>query len=356
MLGGFLSDDLLMFNTVSLTWTPVKTSGLLPSPRFQHKFAAVGEQIYLFGGCSHNSSYCKDVHMLNTDTLTWQKCEVKGECPLTCTGFSLTAHHDKDIYFFGGKCTNKTGAVSSTSEVHKLSIAKMKWKVPLYVGIPPERRHDHTAFIIHSHMYVFGGRNEEQEFNDLKVMKLINPSERQPVMKEILSEFGIQGVSNGFSPTKIPNVKYELSSSPSPARFETPSAKITDESNFTAVRNEAMDMIHRAFAILDAQFQKLDREKSELARAVVALQYEKEAFSGHHQKQKQELQEMIERHKAQNESWLRAWAEENDKERKALCKLREEIMREQNRLKEEHYTIQKRSERLHSIMQQFKGM
>lgn len=29
-------------------------------------------------------------------------------------------------------------------------------------------------------LYVFGGKNEEQEFNDLKVMKLINPSERQP--------------------------------------------------------------------------------------------------------------------------------------------------------------------------------
>lgn len=29
-------------------------------------------------------------------------------------------------------------------------------------------------------LYVFGGKNEEEEFNDLKVMKLINPSERQP--------------------------------------------------------------------------------------------------------------------------------------------------------------------------------
>ena len=84
-------------------------------------------------------------------------------------------------------------------------------------------------------MYIFGGKNEEQEFNDLKVMKLINPSERQPgnslfqhvyslffhiinciqpvlfplgmkcnlvsplclVMKDILSEFGLQGVSHG---------------------------------------------------------------------------------------------------------------------------------------------------------------
>ncbi|KAI9547159.1 hypothetical protein NQZ68_019980 [Dissostichus eleginoides] len=119
----------------------------------------------------------------------------------------------KDIYLFGGKSTNEDGTETSSNEIHKLSISKMKWKVPLYVGIPPARRHGHTTFIIHSHLYVFGGKNEEQEFNDLKVMKLINPSERQPVMKEILSEFGLQGVSHSFTPTKIPNVRYELSES-----------------------------------------------------------------------------------------------------------------------------------------------
>lgn len=35
-----------------------------------------------------------------------------------------------------------------------LSPAKMKWKVPLYVGIPPARRHGHTSFILHSHVSV----------------------------------------------------------------------------------------------------------------------------------------------------------------------------------------------------------
>lgn len=41
-----------------------------------------------------------------------------------------------------------------------------------------------NAFLIHIvllfQLYVFGGKNEEQELNDLKIMKLINPSERQP--------------------------------------------------------------------------------------------------------------------------------------------------------------------------------
>uniref|UniRef100_A0A8P4KKU0 Rab9 effector protein with kelch motifs n=1 Tax=Dicentrarchus labrax TaxID=13489 RepID=A0A8P4KKU0_DICLA len=179
-VGGNPTNDLMVFNTVSLTWTPVKTSGSLPPALCGQSFALVGDQLFMFGGYEEGGIFCKDLYVLNTDNLVWQKWEVKGESPAACSGQTLTAHHDKDIYLFGGKSTNDDGTVTSSNEIHKLSIAKMKWKVPLYVGIPPARRHGHTAFILHSHLFVFGGKNEEQEFNDLKVMKLINPSERQP--------------------------------------------------------------------------------------------------------------------------------------------------------------------------------
>lgn len=107
---------------------------------------------------------------------------------------------------------------------HPIFPAKMKWKIPLYIGIPPARRYGHTAFIFHSHvckelnltlsssslvyhsypcvcvcwwqLFVFGGKNEEQEFNDLKVMKLINPSERQPGTRWLHS---IRGVCSALS-------------------------------------------------------------------------------------------------------------------------------------------------------------
>ncbi|XP_049909422.1 rab9 effector protein with kelch motifs isoform X1 [Epinephelus moara] len=357
-LGGNPSDDLLVFNTVSLTWTPVKTSGSLPPALFGQSFALVGDQVFMFGGCEAGGDFCKDLHVLNTESLVWQKWEVKGESPAACSGQTLTAHHDKDIYLFGGKSTNEDGTVTSSNEIHKLSISKMKWKVPLYVGIPPARRHGHTAFILHSHLYVFGGKNEEQEFNDLKVMKLINPSERQPVMKEILSEFGLQGVSHSFTPTKVPNVRYELSDS---AAFSQPrgpaaNAQVFVHRDFSAVRDQAMKMIQTAFALLDQEFLKLDREKSELSQAAAALQRDKEAHEACRQQQQQELQEMLDRHRSQNEAWLRARAEENDRERRELCRLREEVLQEQERLKEEQSSIQKRSEHLLSIMQQFKGM
>ncbi|XP_071322899.1 uncharacterized protein [Trachinotus anak] len=347
------------FDIVSLTWTPVKTSGSLPPALYSQSFALVGDQgVFMFGGYGAGGDFCKDLHVLNTENLLWQKWEVKGDSPAACSRQTLTAHHDKDIYWFGGRSRNEDGTVTSSNEIHKLSIAKMKWKVPLYVGIPPARRHGHTAFILHSHLYVFGGKNEEQEFNDLKVMKLINPSERQPVMKEILSEFGLQGVSHSFTPTKVPNVRYELSES-APFSQSTSTAanvQVFVHRDFSAVRDQAMKMIQTAFTLLDQEFQKLDREKSELSKAAASLQREKEVHEAHRQQQQQELQEMLDRHRSQNKAWLQARAEENDRERRELCRLREEVLQEQERLKEEQSSIQKRSEHLLSIMQQFKGM
>uniref|UniRef100_A0A8C3FGJ7 Uncharacterized protein n=1 Tax=Chrysemys picta bellii TaxID=8478 RepID=A0A8C3FGJ7_CHRPI len=145
-------DDLYMFSTVSLSWTPVKTTGSAPGARSGHAFATVGQVIYMFGGSSGENIYCTDVHALDTGLLTWQQCEIKGEIPSGRSHHTFTAHHDKDIYLFGGIYESKDGNKTTKNDVKKLSLAKMKWKMPLYVGIPPACRHNHVAFILHSHV------------------------------------------------------------------------------------------------------------------------------------------------------------------------------------------------------------
>ncbi|KAM4706742.1 uncharacterized protein O3C94_000288 [Discoglossus pictus] len=353
---GRVLDDLFMFNTVSENWVPVKTSGAIPDARAGHVFATVGQQIYMFGGCSTDHIYYNDVHILDTATLKWQHCEVKGEKPSGRKYHSFTAHHDKDIYLFGGIQESEHGTKMLKYDVMKLSLGKMKWKLPLYFGIPPAYRYSHTAFILHSQLFVFGGRNEEEDFNDVMGMKLINPSDRQPIMKDILSECGIQGIGNGFTPTKIPKVKYELTEPQLPTIHSPPPCPEIKPRNFISVRNQAMDKITSAFVLLDAEFEKLDLERARFAQAQAAFQLEKEAFNKQFQIQQQEVREMLEKHKAQNEAWLKARAEENDKERKDICKLREEMLQEQKKLKEEQQLIEKRNQQLISIMQQFKGM
>ncbi|XP_055081671.1 uncharacterized protein zmp:0000001301 [Periophthalmus magnuspinnatus] len=356
--GGTVSDDLLVFNTVSLKWTPVKTSGSVPPALWGQSCAVVGEQIFMFGGFGSNGDVSRDLYLLLTESLVWQKFELRGESPAPTSGHSLCAHHEKDLYLFGGKLQSEDGAENPSNEIHKLSLVKMKWKVPLYVGVPPTRRHGHTAFVLHSHLYVFGGRDKDQDFNDLKVMKLINPSERQPVLKGILSEFGLQGVGHSFTPTKIPNVRYDITESlltnQSTAMAASPQATVLRD--FGSVRDEAMRMIQNAFHLLDQELTKLDRDRAELTRSGLELQRDRENLEALRQQQQQEVRDMVERHRAQNEAWLRARAEENDRERRELSRIREEVVEEQQRLKEEQESVQKRSEHLLTIMQQFKGM
>ncbi|KAM4807992.1 kelch domain-containing protein 3-like [Rhinophrynus dorsalis] len=353
---GKVTDDLFMFNTVSEIWVPVKTSGSVPNARMGHVFAAVGQKIYMFGGCIDECVYYTDVHMLDTATLMWHLCEVKGETPSGRKHHSFTTHYDKDIYLFGGIQESEHGTKMLKYDVMKLSLAKMKWKRPLYFGIPPACRYSHAAFVLHSHLFIFGGRNEDEDFNDVMGMRLINPSDRQPIMKDILIECGIQGISNGFTPTKIPKIKYGLTE-PQPPRNGSPSPIPEIQArDFISVRNQAMDKITAAFMVLDSEFEKFDMEKAKFTQEQTAFQQEKQAFNKQYQMQQQELQEMLEKHKAQNEAWLKARAEENDKERKEICKLREEILVEQKKLKEEQQAIEKRNQQLVSIMQQFKGM
>ncbi|XP_042202796.1 uncharacterized protein zmp:0000001301 [Callorhinchus milii] len=148
-------------------------------------------------------------------------------------------------------------------------------------------------------LYIFGGVNEEEEFNDIRVMKLINPSDRQPIMKEILSEFGIHEVSNRFSPTKIPKVRYELTELLSSARTDSPpQVPASEPRDLSSIHKQAVEMITRAFAMLDIEFQNLNTEKTELNQARIAFQKEKDAYDKQYRSQQQELQEMLEKHKA----------------------------------------------------------
>ncbi|KAM6469922.1 kelch domain-containing protein 3-like isoform 2-T2 [Liasis olivaceus] len=350
-------DDLYMFNTVSHCWTPVKTSGSNPGARSGHAFAAIGEIIYMFGGRSNEDEYYTDVFALDTVSLMWQNCEVKGEKPIGRSHHTFTAHSDKDIYLFGGTSEFKVGKTIPKNDIMKLSLAKMKWKKPLYIGIPPTCRGNHVAFILHNQLYIFGGINGK-EFNDLMGMKLINPSDRQPFMKEFFSELGIQGISNRFTPTKIPKVKYELTEySLLPASVSPPpSVPIEQLQDFHSMCSQAMKMITKAFHLLDSEFQKFNMVKTELAQATKAFQHEKDQYDKNLKNQQKELQAMLEKHKIQNEAWLKARAEENDKERKELFKMREAILQDQERLRDEQQTVQQCNQQLLSVVQQFKGM
>ncbi|XP_016519975.1 host cell factor 1 [Poecilia formosa] len=81
-LEGEPTDDLLVFNTVSVTWTPVKTSGSLPPALWGQRFAQAGDQLFMFGGHGAGGTFCQDLYALNTEAAV---AEMGGEGRISCS-------------------------------------------------------------------------------------------------------------------------------------------------------------------------------------------------------------------------------------------------------------------------------
>ena len=155
------SDDRQMgvhvFNTVSLCWIelPPVTTGRgkppLEGPSMRHGPTAVlvDNMAYIWGGYP----YCNALYAFDVDTHGWFKPEVSGSVPLARYGHSACLS-GKVMYVFGGH-TQLTG---STNDIYKLDTAAMVWSFIDAGGTPPPASEGHSATIIGTKMFVFGGK------------------------------------------------------------------------------------------------------------------------------------------------------------------------------------------------------
>ena len=78
---------------------PVATEGQKPKVRSIHGAATVGKDLFVFGGLDY-PTYYKDLHQLDTETLTWAEISIKGDVTPR-SGMSLWSFNWK-LYIFGG--------------------------------------------------------------------------------------------------------------------------------------------------------------------------------------------------------------------------------------------------------------
>jgi len=132
-----------------------------PSERCWHSFTALGDTVYLFGGLSAEGP-CNDVYKLSQSwgEFQWSKVETTGDAP--CPRFRHTASVVGDaIYIIGGFSGPKT----RHNDVWKLDIATGAWSnVVADTGAEgksnksvPAPRGSHTADVVGTSIYVFGG-------------------------------------------------------------------------------------------------------------------------------------------------------------------------------------------------------
>jgi len=195
VFGGFdgfgTNFDLSIMDTQALTWCNVPKSsmrGSVPASRTNHASASVGSKLFVFGGNNNNEAgayqVLDDLHMLDTQTLTWTRPVTTGTKPCARSGHSLTAVGHKLFLFGGGIWNEREGWVQKFNDVHVLDTRTMNWTKPVCSGVVETSTFPIT-YAIGRFLFVFGGGSKPKHCvtNDLYILDTSAYSWSMPVVE-----------------------------------------------------------------------------------------------------------------------------------------------------------------------------
>eukprot|EP01133_Synstelium_polycarpum_P018253 gene18253-21842_t len=170
--------DLSVYNTVNRFWTNIPKTfvrGDSPVSRTNHASVTVGSKVYIFGGNNNDEhghyQVLDDLHVLDTETMTWTQPEVTGDKPCARSGHCMTAIGDK-LYLFGGGIWNETnGWTDKFNDIHVLDTTTNHWVRPATTG----DIHTSTfaiSFAVGRFLFIFGGGSKPRHcvMNDIYIL------------------------------------------------------------------------------------------------------------------------------------------------------------------------------------------
>ena len=164
--GGRPLHDLFVMHTGTkegMFWTEPPANGVPPSARVGHASALVDTKVFIFGG--HDGKTClNDVHVLVT--MNWKQLQPKGGRPNPRVSCTLTSVGSK-LFLLGGAAHEKP-----LNDVRVLDVegeGAGMWTVPTVSGTPPPALVGHSATLIGTELFVFGGSDGKQDGNELYI-------------------------------------------------------------------------------------------------------------------------------------------------------------------------------------------
>eukprot|EP00753_Platysulcus_tardus_P007894 PLAT15521.1.p1 GENE.PLAT15521.1~~PLAT15521.1.p1 ORF type:complete len:836 (+),score=438.77 PLAT15521.1:38-2545(+) len=161
---------------VEWRWKAVTLAGELPSKREGHSAVALEDYIIVFGGCFLDKACFASVELLDTTEKRWRRVKTRGDGPTAREGHSATLV-GTHMYVFGGS--------SEEGYLNDLYVLKaepgnhgggneliMSWGHPDVTGQLPSAREGHSAITYDGRIYVFGGYTERGYSDDLFVLNL----------------------------------------------------------------------------------------------------------------------------------------------------------------------------------------
>ncbi|KAK9423586.1 putative Cell polarity protein [Seiridium unicorne] len=174
-----LDETLYLLNTSTRQWSRALPAGSRPSGRYGHSLNIIGSKIYIFGGQIEgyfmNDLAAFDLNQLQLPTNRWEilvensenNTSPKGKVPPARTNHTVITYNDK-MYLFGG-----TNGFQWFNDVWCFDPAIVQWTQLDCIGYIPVPREGQAAALVDDVMYIFGGRTEEgADLGDLAAFRI----------------------------------------------------------------------------------------------------------------------------------------------------------------------------------------
>ncbi|KAJ3451244.1 kelch domain-containing protein [Anaeramoeba flamelloides] len=144
------------------TWEKITNfSSQIPPKRAAHSACISGNKMYIFGGYLYNN-YFNDIYSFNFQTKNWSKINAKGDIPTGRRWNSSVVDSSGNIWIFGGY-----QSVDRFNDLFCFNTKTHEWTGPVTTENPPTPRYSHTSVIYDNKMWIFGGYNGQIQSNEI---------------------------------------------------------------------------------------------------------------------------------------------------------------------------------------------
>ncbi|KAL1843289.1 hypothetical protein VTJ49DRAFT_2398 [Mycothermus thermophilus] len=174
-----LDETLYLLNTSTRQWSRALPPGPRPTGRYGHTLNILGSKLYVFGGQVEgyfmNDLCAFDLNQLQMPNNRWEiltpgsdgATPPQGKLPAARTNHTMVTFNDK-LYLFGG-----TNGFQWFNDVWCYDPVTNAWTQLDCIGYIPSPREGHAAALVDDVMYVFGGRKEDgSDLGDLAAFRI----------------------------------------------------------------------------------------------------------------------------------------------------------------------------------------